>query len=159
MARTKQTKRTSTGGRAGKTLTKQRDVLPVAMAGRYWQETGRFEKEQKFLSEKLGNLVGDARGGKFDWTSEKNAIWALFNGMLGLYYGFYNDGDKAAGAIDNNRVHGYRSVGAYEALAQSMGATAVVKYLHYGSEENLERAMDEAICLAWDHEHAPETKE
>ncbi len=93
----------------------------------------------------------------FDWWREDdNEHWALFNGMLGCYYGFYNDGDDATGAIDNNRVHGFRTVKSFKELAERLDAKAVECYLKYGSEKDLEKAMDEAICIAWRQEQEKE---
>ena len=119
--------------------------------GSYWNETGRHQDKDAVLGEKLRELVGDRYD--FPWTKRSNAHWALFNGMRGLYYGHYNDGDNAEGAIDNNRVHGYSSVKEFEALASDLKAEAVKAYLRYGSERNLEKAMDEAILICWEKTH------
>jgi hypothetical protein len=116
----------------------------------YWKGTGRYEKEQKILLEELATLVGGRHD--FDWRADAVAHWALLNGMAGLYYGYYNDGDKAAGAIDNGRVHGYQSVQDFQELAYSLGAKHVVSYLKYSSANPLEKAMDEAIMIVWNKE-------
>jgi len=85
----------------------------------------------------------------FPWESHPQ--WAIFNGFLGIYYGYFNDGDDAAGAIDNNRVHGPmgKSLGAFrDFVVDHMAAKDcdwILKYLDRGGEENLENAMDQVV--------------
>ena len=114
--------------------------------GSYWEGRGKYEDEDAIVQEKVTKLVGNNY--RFDWHNPKIAKLKLFNGMKGMYYGYYNDGDDAEGAIDNNRVHGFQTLSSFQKLARSLGALAVLAYLTYGGEKNLETAMDEAILIA-----------
>lgn len=125
----------------------------------YWADQGRHKKKKAELTQKLETIVSQADDGKFNWRTQQIAHMALFNGVLGMYYGYYNDGDNAGGAVANNRVHGYQgdavdnNLQAFDALAKSLGATDVQLYIKYATEANLERAMDEAILIAWEKEN------
>lgn len=112
----------------------------------YWNGKGKYEEKYTTLQQHLEGLVGG--NFNFNWRNPKIAYFALLNGVAGMYYG-NNDGDNARGAVDNNRVHGYQNVSDFRELAKSLGANAVVKYLDHGSKANLEKAMDEAILIAW----------
>ncbi len=114
--------------------------------GSYWEGRGKYEDEDAIVQDKVTKLVGN--NFSFNWRDPKIAHLALFNGMKGMYYGYYNDGDDAEGAIDNNRVHGFQTLSSFQELARSLGALAVLAYLTYGGEKNLETAMDEAILIA-----------
>jgi len=116
----------------------------------YWEGRGKYEDEDVVVQEKVTKLVGNNYN--FDWRNPKIAHLTLFNGMKGMYYGYYNDGDDAEGAIDNNRVHGFQTLSSFQKLARSLGALAVLAYLTYGGEKNLETAMDEAILIAYKRE-------
>lgn len=119
----------------------------------YWQDKGLHQEKDTILRDEFERVVGDD-GFQFDWHNKDVKHWALVNGMWGLYYGFYNDGDNAKGAIDNGRTQGYHSVKAFEALANDLGAKAVVSYLHYSTNGTLEKAMDEAILIAWEKKNS-----
>jgi len=141
MGRTKQTKRDSPTKKKGETKGTNEQKG-------YWQGKGKFQEKQDALCEKLGALQPDMS--VFPW--EEHPQWAIFNGMMGIYYGYFNDGDDAAGAIDNNRVHGPmgKSLGAFRDFVVDEMAVKdcdwILKYLDRGGEENLEKAMDQVVC-------------
>lgn len=113
----------------------------------YWNGQGKYEEKYTTLQEHLEQLVGGNYN--FNWRNPKIAHFALLNGVAGLYYEKYNNGGNARSAVDNNKVHGYQNVSDFRELAKSLGANEVTKYLDYGSKANLEKAMDEAILIAW----------
>ncbi len=115
----------------------------------YWNHRGKYESAHALLvalETKLGVV------GREQFVLPQNADLALFNGMMGIYYGNYNDGDSVARAIDNNRVHGFSTVEAFKELALSMRAPAeLIRYINgvAHSEADLEAAMDAAILLVY----------
>jgi hypothetical protein len=116
----------------------------------YWNGNGKHQKKVKILEDKLATILYSDPS--FDW--KKNDEWALFNGMTGIYYAKHNDGDSAEGAIDNNRVHGYRNVKDFERLAKEYGANQLVWYMSFKTSSSmldnvLEKAMDEVVELTW----------
>jgi hypothetical protein len=123
----------------------------------YWNEKGKHQEKCKILLEKLDKLVSSSIG-PFKWTIPVNSHWAVFNGMVGCYYGYYNDGDNASGAIDNNRVHGYSNAQDFAQCCRYLDASTCVLYVldkRTGDDVDvklLERAMDQAILVAWNEE-------
>lgn len=68
--------------------------------------------------------------------------------MNGIYYGRHNDGDDAAGAIDNNRVHGFSEAKEFAFVCKSIGAQKCFLYVDRGGgDADLEEAMDECVQL------------
>lgn len=133
--------------KVSKRFAKQEDLV-IPSKGSYWDKNGSHEHKLETLDVIIRKLVDNQDN--FDWSDEANDHWALFVGMKGIYYAHYNDGDNIRGAIENNRVYGYRSFEAFERLARSLDAHNVLLYMKMeGDKERLERAMNEAILIAW----------
>lgn len=107
------------------------------MASTYWAGNGKNEDLYKACVDAM----------KAEHIDTGNEHWALLNGMAGIYYAKYNDGDGLRAAIANNRVHGFESLEAFQALCIRVGAPECVRsYLVYGGRGAvLERAMDATI--------------
>lgn len=127
-------------------------VLPNVKRS-YTTSNGLYELKLKDLQQRMTAQLSEDTKKPFDWTDSGNEHWALFNGMSGLYYGYYNDGDNPECAIDNNRVHGFHKLESFiEFVDDHFDAPNVQKYLQYngGGEDILEKAMDEAIQIVWE---------
>jgi hypothetical protein len=134
---------------------------------RYWANTGKYQEISKQLFQKVEDL---GKNGEINWEDDEIAHLTLFNGISGCYYSYYNDGDDAFGSIDNNRVHGFRSLESFSEFCKDQGATLAQRYVNsskrsqkhpysrndeesddyivYVDEDLLEKAMDEVILLA-----------
>lgn len=133
MGRTKQTARRTITPRANKfDLHKQS----------YWNGNGTHQQ----LSDRCFDEM-QRRNTNFERITTDNGNWALFNGMAGIYYAKFNDGDGLRGAIDNNRVHGFSSLEEFQEHACDVDAPASVQsYLRTGGRDAaLEHAMDDVI--------------
>lgn len=129
----------------------------------YWRSQGKYEKENEVMSQwlhfvlenfKREYLIANPCKKEWDafdlfWKNNRKNVWGLLNGMKGLYYGKFNDGDNARMAIANNRVHGHSSVESFLKLAHKYDAQRVIDYLNISNESRLEQAMDETIMIAW----------
>lgn len=117
----------------------------------YWQGNGKHQEKYLKLTEKLEQLAHP-----LDWTAPENEHWALLNGMTGIHYGYYNDGDTPEASIENNRVHGPmgKSLEAfYDFCADLLGKKSpILKYLKENEINGplLEEAMDEAVLYVWE---------
>ena len=95
---------------------------------------------------------------ELDWEMDvESEVW-LYNAITGCYYGYFNDGDAPAGAIENNRCHGFNSLDDLKTFAGRLDVPQVMAFLStvdcYDAESPwvslaLERAMDEAIAVAY----------
>jgi len=119
-------------------------ITNPAIESNYWNGRGRHQEKSDALLKQLEELPQP-----INWLSDEMAYWALLNGVCGLYHGFHNDGDDAKGAIDNNRVHGFHTLAEFRGLVVRLGAESVVVYLDSGLR--IERAMDQAIQMCWEH--------
>lgn len=130
--------------------------------GRYRDNTGKYQADHDALVKRLEEIAKASPNGQIDWNARKNRYWALFNGALGLYNGWYNDGDTAEEAIDNNRFQGFQTVQAVKRLANELGAEKMKAYIKIridgknpylmlrtmpNVQGNLEEMMDEAILI------------
>jgi hypothetical protein len=123
--------------------------------GRYWNQTGKYQEESDALMKRMEEWYAKTTAtAPINWHDEANSYWTLLNGMSGIYYGYYNDGDDAAGAIDNNRVHGFQDADRFAEFCLEQGAVEAAKYVRNTGrvlstvnmdEALLERAMDEVI--------------
>lgn len=120
----------------------------------YWKNTGLHQKELDDLRDMLEKQVASVE--KYDWSAKENRPWALLNASLGLWYGWYNDGNLAEGAVDNNRTHGFSTVDKLKRLAEKTEAHQLLNYLEVKSyytesmvKARLEKMMDEAISIVW----------
>lgn len=115
----------------------------------YWEGTGAHQLKYEELQESLN---------AFSAVPEGDDQMRLFNGMVGCYYAFYNDGDNALGAIENNRVHGFRTVRDFAQFCSEQGAVRAERYVRqstipWSSAEHdailLETAMDEVVKMVY----------
>ena len=116
------------------------------MKNTYWNDNGKYQTLRNELCEIMDGMDLDGRS----FRLATNTYWALFNGMLGIYYGKFNDGDNVAGAIDNNRAQGFESVDAFLRLCRDVGAPKNIEtYIQTGGrgEKNLEKVMDSTILF------------
>lgn len=118
------------------------------MENTYWNGNGKFEAlRTKCFEEMKSRGEMDFEFSHFH-QRHKNPEWGLLNGMAGIYYGYFNDGDNVKGAIENNRVHGYECVEDFLRTARRVGAPQIViNYIQNGGrgKKNLENAMDATI--------------
>jgi hypothetical protein len=113
----------------------------------YWERNGKFQKEHDEICKQLEERCNGLNLWlKLD-REEISDKMLLVNGVNGLYYAKYNDGDDAEGAIDNNRVHGFKTVDKFKDFCKQFPAHAVIRYLEYSSTANLEKAMDEVVRI------------
>jgi hypothetical protein len=112
----------------------------------YWNGNGKHSALRKACFDEMERR---GVGGWEKFERHENRHWALLNGMAGIYYGRYNDGDNVSGAIENNRVHGYESVKDFAELAKSLGAPKIVhQYITRARGlSNLENAMNATIVF------------
>lgn len=117
--------------------------------GLYLNGEGTYQALYKFLFAMLEEKrPPDAPRSWF--TESRNRYWALLNGMAGIYYGYFNDGDDPSGAIENNRVHGFRDLGSFIYLAKRVGAPAeVIDLLNSNNiePEEYDTAMDALLLF------------
>lgn len=113
----------------------------------YWNSNGKHQADCDALLAEMSAQKMDRE--KFRLS--ENQDWAIFNGMVGMYYGWYNDGDGPAGAIDNNRVHGFTSLEDFRDLCAEMRLPhSVLLFLDSRTTypQELESAMDAVISFA-----------
>jgi len=114
----------------------------------YWNEKGTYQNLRKACFKKMEE---EGVSGWDEFSKPENAYWALLNGMSGIYYGKFNDGDGVEGAIDNNRVHGFSTLKDFLDLARRYDAPkSVINYIDSGycygdGDTQLEKAMDDII--------------
>lgn len=115
----------------------------------YWDGKGKYE----VLKDKcFAQMSKEGVSGWDEFSKPENEEWAFLNGMCGVYYGYFNDGDNLEGAIDNSRFHGYNSLEKVIELAKDVGAPPKIKkYLNYDfqfrNEKLLEEVLDECILF------------
>lgn len=121
----------------------------------YWSGQGLHKEKHETLSNILTELVKQAeKKGVHFFHENADSVWTLFNGMVGMYHGYYNDGDDAHAAIANNRVHGFDidddGIDDFKDLARKYGADKVLLYIDRTSKSYLEQAMDQVIEITYE---------
>lgn len=113
----------------------------------YWNEDGKHQADWNALSAEMQKLEMD----RTKFALPENAEWAVLNGMAGIYYGYFNDGDNVRAAINNNRVHGFTSLDDFLDVCRAVHApVSLTQFLtaRYNTPRTYEEAMDAAIVLA-----------
>ncbi len=136
----------------------------------YWNNKGRYQELSSQLSDGLtkvvtnwnDNLQSDEekqqrKWGYVSWFWKNNPRWALLNAMMGIYYGFFNDGDSPKGAIENNRCHSFESLSDFRSFCAHNAPEDVLDYLdgfgsatHRRQLQALEEAMDATVLFSKD---------
>ena len=127
----------------------------------YWEGSGRFKRRYKRLEKEMNQAHTNFYKKKeyqdlldkwgFDKTNrfwDVHSHWALLNGMMGIYYAYYNDGDDVDGAIENNRVHGSSSRSEFLSAIPNDTPMVIYNYISSGGpygDARLERVMDATI--------------
>ena len=96
-------------------------------------------------------LTSDDHTYRYWFKRSENKYWALFNGMLGIYYAHFNDGDDPEGAVENNRVHGFNSLREFRRLARKIKVPEEVLGIldedGYRDDESYDLAMDKLLLF------------
>lgn len=113
----------------------------------YWKENGKHQADCDVLLAKMAEAGMD----RTKLVLPGNEEWAVLNGMAGIYYGYFNDGDGISGAIDNNRVHGFNSLSDFLDVCEAVHApVTLTQFLTspHNTPRTYEDAMDAAIVIA-----------
>lgn len=114
------------------------------MSATYSDEKGAHQQQ----SDALFTLMESKGLNAKKFHDPENYKFAIFNGMAGIYYEHFNSGSDAAGAVDNNRVHGFRTLEEFHNFCELYAAPDAVRRVtegRYVSEATLEAAMDAAV--------------
>lgn len=114
----------------------------------YWENTGKYQALQDACVKEMERQKPDFFLKHLD---RETAVWAVFNGMMGIYYAHFNNNDNVVGAIENNRVHGFSSLESFRQLLYRVYAPqSLIRYInHFGflNDDSLETAMDDCILF------------
>ena len=115
----------------------------------YWNDNGKHEELHKKIMEHE-DRVGVS--GWKEFAKPENGVYALMNGMRGIYYEHYNNGGDVCGAFENNKVHGFDNRFDFVSMLYRIEAPSCISAYVYGEdvedsedEEENERRLEEAL--------------
>lgn len=121
----------------------------------YWNETGKYEKENKFLSDLFDKLSSKDKD-----LHAKTSPWRYYLALKRVYYRYYNDGDSLKSVVKSGMVQRFdiNYVDEFEKftkeLTEYVQTYAKIPYdFPYHRDEReaaLERAMDSVIKKTYD---------
>jgi hypothetical protein len=112
----------------------------------YWNDNHPNQKLKDWTCDKLTEATTKQEPNEEWW--HKNKKWALLNGIIGLWYGKFNNGDNIKSSFQNNMVHGYQRLSDFKQMATEIGApTEVLNFLSKEStkKSQYEEALDKTV--------------